>query len=301
MNEIVDLHCHTSASGGAIGFPTEVPKFFKERGYKAFAITEHDSIDSLEPAQRVAEEIGIECISGVEATIAVDDPQLPNGPTHILVFAYERTPAFEELFQRTTRRSAERMRAALENLRKAGVVAISEQELIDGIAEVFGEEDIWKKPYHCVGPVGDLLVKRGLVGPEDNSNNAARALLAEYADKDLPQPYPTLDEALPIFRQAGAVLCLAHPGNRTLTHLEVDMRKRLEYWMEHYVDGIEVYTVKHQASFSADLQELVDAWGRPFSGGSDTHCYNPSVPYSQAPYDCVESIKAWKSKLCVSS
>ena len=97
---VVDLHCHSSASGGAIGKPPEIAAFFKARGYLAFGLTEHDTLLSLDAAREAAASVGIEYVPGIEVSARIEDAELPDRAAHILGFFYERTPELLELVRR---------------------------------------------------------------------------------------------------------------------------------------------------------------------------------------------------------
>jgi 3',5'-nucleoside bisphosphate phosphatase len=60
-----DLHVHTLASDGAWS-ATEVVTVAAQRGVKLLAITDHDSVEAIPEAQRVAKQFGIQFISGIE-------------------------------------------------------------------------------------------------------------------------------------------------------------------------------------------------------------------------------------------
>ena len=49
---IIDLHCHSSASDGALS-PTEVVEFAVSRHLKVLALTDHDTIDGIPQAARL--------------------------------------------------------------------------------------------------------------------------------------------------------------------------------------------------------------------------------------------------------
>lgn len=60
-----DLHLHTTASDGILK-PAELVMLAKEKGFKAIAITDHDTTDGLAEAFASLEEYPIEIIPGLE-------------------------------------------------------------------------------------------------------------------------------------------------------------------------------------------------------------------------------------------
>ena len=85
----IDLHTHSNASDGTFA-PAEVVRLAKAGGLKAFALTDHDTIDGLAEAMAAGEKFGIEVIPGVEVSA-----RFPGGSMHILGLGIDyrqRTP-----------------------------------------------------------------------------------------------------------------------------------------------------------------------------------------------------------------
>ena len=74
----IDLHTHSNASDGTFA-PAEVVRLAKVGGLKAFALTDHDTIDGLAEAMAAGEKFGVEVIPGVEVSA-----RFPGGSMHIL-------------------------------------------------------------------------------------------------------------------------------------------------------------------------------------------------------------------------
>lgn len=289
---IVDLHCHTSASGGAIGTPMRAAEHFREIGVVAYSHTEHDNFRSLPAAREAAAANGLEFVPGIEVTVRVDDPDLPDDICHYLLYDFDRlTPELLEIERGGLQRARATVAGTLDVLRDRGIADITEAELAAHVKVRFGADDVWKHPL-SMGPLGDLLRQRGVL-PEDRSRTV-RDLVAEFGTDSLDPPVPTVGDVARWGREAGAVRILAHPfgpGTET-TPAE---RRRLEIWLERYVDGIELFRYYRNSAYQAMIWELVSRDGRPFTGGSDTHAYPDPKKASEAPYACLESLRAWKA------
>ncbi|MEO9748569.1 MAG: PHP domain-containing protein, partial [Marinobacter sp.] len=61
----IDLHCHTTASDGALP-PRELVARARARGVTHLAVTDHDTIAGLEEASEAARETGVTLIAGTE-------------------------------------------------------------------------------------------------------------------------------------------------------------------------------------------------------------------------------------------
>ena len=76
----VDLHLHTSASDGVLS-PSRIVRYAKEKGLKAIAITDHDTINGNAEALNEGAKVDLEVIPGVEISAQFD-----LGSMHILGF-----------------------------------------------------------------------------------------------------------------------------------------------------------------------------------------------------------------------
>jgi 3',5'-nucleoside bisphosphate phosphatase len=73
-----DLHVHTVASDGAWS-ATEVVTVAAKRGVELLAITDHDSVQGNAEAERVAKQLGVQFVSGIELSA-----QWNGAPIHIV-------------------------------------------------------------------------------------------------------------------------------------------------------------------------------------------------------------------------
>src|SRR5512134_3791498 len=65
MTEKFDLHCHSTASDGALT-PTELVRRACEQGVTCLALTDHDSVAGLAEAQQAAAECPLRFLPGIE-------------------------------------------------------------------------------------------------------------------------------------------------------------------------------------------------------------------------------------------
>ncbi|WP_306305959.1 PHP domain-containing protein [Methylomonas koyamae] len=68
---IYDLHCHSTASDGALP-PAELVNRAKQQGVGVLALTDHDTVAGLAEARRAAQECGIRLVSGIELSAGFD-------------------------------------------------------------------------------------------------------------------------------------------------------------------------------------------------------------------------------------
>jgi len=288
----VDLHCHSSASGGATGKPPDIAAALRGAGFRAFALAEHDTLASQEAAARAALDVGIEFVPGVEVSTRVDDPALQFQPyVHILGYYFRRSAELESMIRRAYDGLVESLRRGFHRLRAEGAVDFAEQDLHAHVREHWGEDDLWKQPFNCPMPLGRMLQQRGLGRPgEPQPETAMRVLGLKYPPEEY-VCWPNVREACDTLHRAGAVVILAHPRDAD--------RQCLLRWLDGYVDGVEVYHPRNSPAYRGMLLEVVRETSCAFSGGSDLHWYgwaNMNDLYSDAPYECLESIRAAKQR-----
>ena len=61
----VDLHCHSTASDGALAPAVLVARAF-EKGVRVLSLTDHDTLEGLDEAREAAEALGMQLVNGVE-------------------------------------------------------------------------------------------------------------------------------------------------------------------------------------------------------------------------------------------
>jgi len=280
----VNLHCHSSASIGASGTPAEIAAFLKTQGNAAFSLTEHDSLASLTAAQEASYNEGVEYVPGVELSTRVEDG--PEKEVHILGYLFCQTSALKSLVEDAARPWKYCVDISLAKLRARGV-QIELADIEEEIRTKFPVDDHWKTPY-CVIPLHYVLQKRGLLA----RGRPVRDFLNELCPASKLPPLPSVSTVSRVLGEAGAVRILAHPGaSRTPSDAEC---QRLKWWLDRYVDGLEVYTRKNSASYQDMMLELLKVRGRPATGGTDSHGYGDKFPISKIPYECLETLREFK-------
>jgi predicted metal-dependent phosphoesterase TrpH len=290
----VDLHCHTSASMGAVGMPPAVAGYFRRKGYQAFSLTEHNNVDSLIVARDVAHETGIEFIPGIELSVHAEHPVLKSNMVHLLGYELELTGQLTDFCENLTQATEDALEEFLARLFATGIADVGEEDLREEAKARCGEYDSWKRPI-STDIIGSVLVRQGVL-PEDGSRTVQQ-LFADICPDLREQLLPSLSDGLEALRAADAVVVLAHPLGTASKGVPPDLQQRLEPWLEQYVDGLEVYYSTYNASERAALLETVRGMNRPFTGGSDTHVFDRAdrIRQSDAPYACVESLREFRS------
>lgn len=97
----LDLHIHTAESDGELT-PADLVKYTKSEGLKYIAITDHNTINGCDEAERVGEEIGLKVIPGCELHM-VDYFEGKEVKNHLLAYNTDPDkidPALYEFFEK---------------------------------------------------------------------------------------------------------------------------------------------------------------------------------------------------------
>lgn len=254
----IDLHMHTTASDGRWTPETLVARI-AELGLAAFAVADHDALDSVAPVRALAAARGIAVISGVEVTTRWDGRQW-----HLLVYGapVEGGP-LRELVDRQRQEHIDRANEAIARLRRGGYAVPSLEAAVAGRPPL---------PIYVM----DALIRDDLAGTMLAANQFVAQRLGVPFYIDVP-----LDEAVAAAHASGALAVIAHPGRDE--GAGVLLPEQLPRLLDHApIDGLEVhyptYTPEQVAAYGA----LADRYGLLHSCGSDSH--GPGRPRDPIPY-----------------
>jgi 3',5'-nucleoside bisphosphate phosphatase len=279
----IDLHTHSTASDGTFP-PREVVRLAQERGLKALALTDHDTIDGLQEAVAAGQEFGLEVIHGVEISA-----QYLQGSMHIL--GYFLNYDNELLAQRLAvlkQARKDRNPQIIAKLNKLGIPLTMEQvEAISGGGQV-GRPHIARALYQG-GYVRSLQEAFDVY-----LGNHGLAYVSKFR-------FPP-EEAIAMIRDVQGVPVLAHPFTLGL-HTSETLRPLLEELMALGLAGLECYYPEHSPVQEALYLSLARDLGLLITGGSDFHGDNkPEVSLGRIScqpllvYDLVVAMKQWREK-----
>lgn len=248
--DIYDLHCHSTASDGALS-PTELVQRAHLQGVTALALTDHDTTAGLAEARAAAAEAGIRLIDGIELSTTWQGKCL-----HIVGLGVD--PAYPPLaeaihnLQNTRLERAEQIALKLEKKRIPGAM--------EAVRKAAGEGMITRTHF------ADFLLSQGHVGTQQE---AFDRYLAKGKPAYVPTPWVELEIGIGWLRQSGGVAVLAHPTRYDLTASW--MRRLLADFKAFGGQAIEVVTGRS----SDDEIKRVGDYARRFelagSTGSDFH------------------------------
>jgi 3',5'-nucleoside bisphosphate phosphatase len=275
---MIDLHIHTNMSDGTLS-PEEVVRLAARAGLKAIAITDHDTLMGVKPAQQEGEAIGVEVVPGVEISA-----YRPQGILHIL--GYFLDPSYGPLLK------------SLEYLQQCRLNRIP--QILDKLASLDVHIDIEEIETHHRGQVlgrphvAAIMVRRHYVG---NMQEAFDHYLRRGAPAYVEKSKLSARDAVEAITDAGGLPVAAHPyslGNLKAAYLERTIRELVSYGLV----GIEAYYPSHTVEQTGLYLELADKMDLIVTGGTDFHGSNkPEVEIGvfpgrpPLPYALLERLK----------
>lgn len=281
--ELIDLHTHSNASDGSLP-PREVVRLAAERGLKAVALTDHDTIDGLPEAVAAGAEMGIEVIPGVEISAKHE-----SGSMHILGYFlnYEDAMLGQRLAVLKLARK-DRNPRIVAKLNALGIPLTLEQvEAISGRGQM-------GRPH-----IARVLYEGGYVRSLQEAfdiylGNEGKAYVSKFR-------FPP-EEAMAMIRDAGGVPVLSHPFTLNL-HNHLKLKLLLEELKSLGLAGVEVFYPEHSPEQEALYLRLAKELRLLVTGGSDFHGANkPEVDLGRVncqqklTYELVAGLKEWRRR-----
>lgn len=282
MNELADLHLHTNHSDGEKSVE-ELIEFIHGKGINIFSITDHDTLEGLDEAKRLADSKNMIFVPGVEISTYFE-----GGEVHVLGYFVDRGD--EELRQFVSerfRRRVERAKEMLDKLRKMGYFITFEDILYTSPGPYVGRPNI-----------AMALVKKGYI--KDKHEAFTKELIGNNGKAYVPPDDCKPFEAVEKIKHAGGVPVLAHPGifvNQVKKGLdENDILKLKDGGME----GIEAFHSRHTSSDNLKYLKMARKYGMIVTVGSDYHYgNNPTVAEMDVDPKIMAEVIEWvKSRVC---
>lgn len=260
----IDLHVHSTASDGT-RTPVEVVEAAHAWGCTVLSLTDHDTVDGIEPASRRAAELGIEFIPGIEINTDVNGEEV-----HIL--GYYIDPDHPELVQEMEKRRNSRVtraRRMVEKLEQLGAPVRFERvmELAQG------------------GSVGRIHIVHALIeaGHVRSKEEAWERFLKSDGPAYVPRDRMTPEEAVRLILRVGGIPVLAHPGL-------YGGERHLPGCLNAGLMGLEVYYKEHTPAQVEFYRQLAEEHGLLMTGGTDCHGPGTHRDYIIGDVDIPDSI-----------
>jgi predicted metal-dependent phosphoesterase TrpH len=254
----IDLHCHSTASDGALT-PEDLVARAAEQGVSHLALTDHDTIAGLAQARARGQELGLSLISGVELSCVWRSHTI-----HVVGLDFdEADPAFLEALAQQNENRWQRARLIADRLARLKVDGLLEK------ATALAGGDVPGRPHFA-----QVLVNAEVV---PKTAHAFKRYLGSGKPGDVKACWPELSEVVQWITDAGGIAVLAHPRKYRLTatrlrELTADFRRAGGRAIEVSVSGQSSGDLGFVAELARREQLLA-------SQGSDFHF--PGAPWCE--------------------
>ena len=269
MSRLADLHIHTHFSDSTSS-PEEIVEQAHDLGLDCIAITDHDTIEGVQPTIQAAQKYHIEVIAGIELSSETNGKDV-----HVLGYLFDRNDReFVGRINQMQNARVTRMQTMIDKLKAMGIDNITPEEVGELV-----QSDSVGRPH-----LATLLKEKGWVS---TTQMAFDKYLADDAPAFVPKFKQTPQEAIALIRKAGGVAVLAHP---MLTKVD----ELIPGFVEAGLGGLEVYYPGNSDSMTRSYEGLVKKHGLVATGGSDAHGNVKKYTYVgkvKIPYDLVEKLK----------
>lgn len=251
-----DLHCHSTASDGALSPRDLVSRAF-EQGVNVLALTDHDTVDGLGEARLQAQQLGMRLINGIELSCTHLNQCL-----HIVGLNIDPDhPGLREGLSKQQALRDERAKRIADKLAKKGIPGVYEAVLVNA-----GKGEITRTHF------AEYLLRQAYV-------NSMQEAFDRYLNKGQPAyvstTWASLEEVVSWIVNAGGIAVLAHPLRYKLSNKWIN--RALAVFKEAGGQGIEVVNGRGSLEEVRLAQQFAERHQLVASTGSDFHA--PDSPY----------------------
>jgi len=256
--KVLDLHTHSTASDGSLA-PSALIQAAAKRGLSTLALTDHDTVNGLEEAEKAAAAAGIRFIPGIELQILWNEES--GGEFHLLGLGITRpSPGFTAAVETLARRREERNLEIVGNINKAGIsVSYEEIKALAAGSEKRGASI--GRPHFA-----SFLVQRKIV---KNREQAFVRYLGKGKPFYMPKAGLEFEVAAAVIKESGGIAVLAHPMSLYVAWGRLPAL--IENLKERGLDGIEAWHPTAKVSSCRRLEELGGKLDLLVTAGSDFH------------------------------
>lgn len=276
--KFADLHVHTFHSDSTFT-PEQVIDTAHKKGLSAIAITDHDSVNGVDPSVGFAAKYGIEVIAGVELTAEEEDTEI-----HLLGYFIDwKAVWFEKKLEKIRQARLERIYEMVEKLKKAG-------------ADIDPKKVLALSGPGAVGRLhlATVLYNEGIIS---SIGEAFRKYIGQKAPCYVKKYKLTPKEAIDMILKLGGVPVLAHP--RILGRDDL-----IPGFIKDGLRGIEVYHTEHFPAAVSRYENFAVSHNLLMTGGSDCHGMGKKevlLGKVKIPYSLVEDLKKESDKIRASN
>lgn len=286
---VVDLHVHSRCSDGTFS-PEELVDYAVEKGLKAFALTDHDTVDGLDAVLQYAKELRGKDVDVPEVIPGIEfSTEYQGKDVHIVgLYIDYKSKAFQKKLKEFVDSREIRNEKMCGKLREAGI-DISYEKL----KAAFPDCVITRAHY------ARYLLENGYI---KSMQEAFERYVGDHCPYFVPREKVTPVQAIQLILEADGIPVLAHP---TLYHLsDARLDELVAQCKEAGLLGIEAIYATYNSAQERQMRKLADKYHLLISGGSDFHGANkPGLDLGSGfgklvvPEDVLTAIKKTRANL----
>jgi len=261
----IDLHVHSNQSSDGDFSPSLLIRLAKNKGLKALAISDHDTVTAYPQAIAIGKELGIEVIPSMELTTLYDGREF-----HLLLPFLDWTKKIvRDIIDQVVKRRYREAKERVKKLQNLGFQVTWSEVLRESgdhppLAVTIAQILLRKAEYN-----GDLRLRTYF--EEQNRLYAPYLFYRDYFAEGKPAAVPrrnvSLLEVLQTVDRTGGVPVLAHPGAsfQRVTKEDLSELKRAG------LQGLEVYSSYHDSQMAKFFRGMAEEFDLVPTAGSDFH------------------------------
>ncbi|WNZ55167.1 PHP domain-containing protein [Microbulbifer sp. MKSA007] len=267
--DLVDLHCHSTASDGILS-PAQLVSRAKSQGVTMLALTDHDTVDGVPEAQQEGDCLGVDVVAGIEFSSLWG-----RRPVHIVGLNINpESGPLQEAIQLREQLREERAERIAEKLEKRGFSGA-----LEGGRALAGDS-VLGRPHFA-----RWLVEAGHI---DDTGKAFKRYLGAGKVGDVRVEWPQLSETIATIHSAGGCAVLAHPLKYGLTRTQ--LLRLLGAFLEENGDAVELLCGRQNPTQTRELKKLLL---------SAAEAAGKSMPYCSLGSDFHQPEQPWRELGCV--
>jgi len=206
MEFYANLHLHSTHSDGVYS-PAELVRIAKEEGYKALAISDHDTGSAYPELVKACQEEGLECIFAVEFTV------LNPKDYHIVGFNFdpEYPPMKEYLKKMAIRQTDNTKKCFDEAVEKGDITGITWEEVLEFNKGI---------PWLCNNHIFNAMMDKGLIEESQYMNWFDKNFRYQRGKYPPIYDFLPLEEIVKLIKEAGGFAVVAHPVGGRLNDID---------------------------------------------------------------------------------
>lgn len=274
--DYIDLHTHSNCSDGSMT-PTELVRHAAEKGLKAIALSDHDTVSGIDEAIEAGKRYNVEIVPAIEFSVQSETE------THILGFYIDhKSPILVKALENINKVRRLRTLNTCEKLQKLGFDITMDEALAIAPSGLIGRAHFAR-----------ILMEKGYT-------SSVKEGFDKYLANGRPaydgSQYLTAESAVKLIEELGGVSFVAHPHLIRLQ--DEQLRIFLTELKKYGLCGIEGYYNEYTPEMQNYFQFLAVELGLEISGGTDFHAkMKPHIEIGigqgdmKIPYSVLENIK----------